>query len=128
MDNFSWLAVIIGAMAFYFLGAAWYTFLFRRPWLADMGIDPKVQRQAPMASMLLASGAAALVVAAVIEYLVRNSGLDIGLRVGASVGAAMAAIVAQNAYYDVRPKRLALINGGYPFIGAILVGAIAGLL
>jgi hypothetical protein len=128
MDNFSYLAVVIGAIAFYFLGAAWYTFLFRKPWLADMGIDPNVDRQAPMASMLLASGLAALVVAWAIEFIVRDQGVGYGLCRGAIVGAAMAAAIGQCAYYDTRPRRLGLINGAYPLIGAVIVGAIAGAL
>jgi hypothetical protein len=128
MDNFSYLAVLVGAIAFYFLGAAWYSFLFRKPWLADMGIDPNVDRQAPMASMLLASGLAALVVAWVVEFIVRDQGVGYGLCRGAMVGAAMAAAIGQCAFYDTRPRRLGLINGAYPLLGAVLVGAIAGAL
>jgi hypothetical protein len=128
MDNFSYLAVLIGAVAFYFLGAAWYSFLFRKPWLADMGIDPNVDRQAPMASMLLASGLAALVVAWVVEFIVRDQGVGYGLCRGAMVGGAMAAAIGQCAFYDTRPRRLGLINGAYPLVGAVLVGAIAGAL
>ena len=128
MDNFSYLAVLVGAIAFYFLGAAWYSFLFRKPWLADMGIDPNVDRQAPMASMLLASGLAALVVAWVVEFIVRDQGVGYGLCRGAMVGAAMAAAIGQCAFYDTRPRRLGLINGAYPLVGAVLVGAIAGAL
>ena len=128
MDNFSYLAVLVGAIAFYFLGAAWYSFLFRKPWLADMGIDPNVDRQAPMASMLLASGLAAVVVAWVVEFIVRDQGVGYGLCRGAMVGAAMAAAIGQCAFYDTRPRRLGLINGAYPLVGAVLVGAIAGAL
>jgi len=128
MDNFSYLAVLIGAIAFYFLGAAWYTFLFRKPWLADMGIDPNTDRQAPMASMLIASGLSALVVSAAIEFIVRDAGVGYGLCRGAIVGVAMAAAIGQCAFYDTRPKRLGLINGSYPLVGAILAGAIAGAL
>jgi hypothetical protein len=128
MDNFSYLGVVVGAIAFYFLGAAWYTFLFRKPWLADMGIDPNVDRQAPMGSMLLASGLAALVIAWVIEFIVRDQGVGYGLCRGAMVGAAMAAAIGQCAFYDTRPRRLGLINGAYPLVGAVIVGAIAGAL
>jgi hypothetical protein len=128
MTDFSWLAVLIGAIAFYFLGAAWYSFLFRKPWLADMGIDPNVDRQAPMGSMLLASGLAAFVVAGVIEFIVRDQGIGYGLCRGAMVGAAMAAAIGQCAFYDTRPRRLGLINGAYPLVGAVIVGAIAGAL
>jgi hypothetical protein len=128
MDDFSWLAVVIGAIAFYFLGAVWYSFLFRKPWLSDMGIDPNVERQAPMGSMLLASGVSAVVVAGVIEFIVRDAGVGFGLGRGAMVGAAMAAAIGQCAFYDNRPRRLGLINGAYPLVGAIIVGAIAGAL
>ncbi|MFL6089199.1 MAG: DUF1761 domain-containing protein [Aeromicrobium sp.] len=128
MDNFSYLAVLVGAIAFYFLGALWYSLLFRKPWLADMGIDPNIDRQAPMGSMLVASGLGALVVAGVIEFIVRDAGVGYGLCRGAMVGAAMAAAIGQCAFYDTRPKRLGLINGAYPLVGAILVGAIAGAL
>lgn len=128
MDNFSWLAVLIGAIAFYFLGALWYSLLFRKPWLADMGIDPDVERQAPMGSMLVASGLSALVVATVIEFIVRDGGVGFGVCRGSIVGVAMAAAIGQCAFYDTRPKRLGLINGAYPLVGAIIVGAIAGAL
>jgi hypothetical protein len=128
MTDFSWLAVAVGAIVFYFLGAAWYSFLFRKPWLQDMGIDPEVARQAPMGSMLLASGIGALVVAGVIEFIVRANGVGYGLCRGAMVGAAMAAAIGQCAFYDTRPRRLGLINGAYPLVGAIIVGAIAGAL
>lgn len=128
MDDFSWLAVAIGAIAFYFLGAAWYSFLFRKPWLADMGIDPNVDRQAPMGAMLVASGQAAFVVAGVIEFLVRDSGVGFGLCRGGMVGLAMAAAIGQCAFYDTRPRRLGVINGAYPLVGALIVGAIAGAL
>ena len=128
MDNFSWLAFIIGAISFYFLGALWYSFLFRKPWLADMGIDPNVDRQAPMAGMLVASGIAALVVAFVIEFIVRDAGIGYGLCRGSLVGGAMAAAIGQCAFYDTRPRRLGVINGAYPLIGAIIVGAISAAL
>jgi hypothetical protein len=128
MDDFSWLAVAIGAIAFYFLGAAWYSFLFRKPWLADMGIDPNVDRQAPMGSMLLASGVSAVVVAGVIEFIVRDAGVGFGLCRGSLVGAAMAVAIGQCAFYDTRPRRLGVINGAYPLVGAVIVGAIAGAL
>lgn len=128
MDNFSWLAVIVGAIAFYVLGALWYSFLFRKPWLADMGIDPNVDRQAPMAGMLVASGLAALAVAFVIEFIVRDAGMGYGLCRGSLVGAAMAAAIGQCAFYDTRPRRLGVINGAYPLIGAIVVGAISAAL
>jgi len=128
MDNFSSLAVLIGAMAFYFLGAAWYTFMFRKPWMADMGIDPATPLQAPGPGPLVGSFVVALVLAGAIEFIVRDAGIGFGACRGTIVGIAIAAVMGQNALYDTRPKRLWVINGGYALVGAAVVGIISGAL
>jgi hypothetical protein len=129
MDDFSYIALIVGALAFFFLGAIWYTFLFRRPWMADMGVDPNQSVQSPGPKLLIGSLAAALVLAFVIERLVGSDHGDAhGLRVGLAVGAALAAVMGQNALYDTRPLRLWAINAGYAFVGSAIVGVIAGVI
>jgi hypothetical protein len=126
MDDFSWIALIVGALAFFFLGAIWYTFLFRRPWMADMDIDPNTPPQSPGPQLLVGSFVAALVLAGVIEWLVGSGDSKDGLCTGVAVGLALAAVMGQNALYDTRPTRLWLINAGYAFVGAVIVGVIAG--
>ncbi len=128
MDGFSWLAVVVGAAAFFFLGAAWYSVLFRDPWAADMGFGDDLPEtpQAPPVSTMLGSFGAALVLAGVLEWLVRDCGVAWGAKVGLAVGVAIAAVMAQNALYDSRPRRLYLINGGYPLVGAVVVGIVTG--
>lgn len=128
MDDFSWLAVIIGAVAFFFLGAVWYSFLFRKPWSQDMGFDLEGPPQAPSPGLLLGSFAAALVLSAAIEYVVRDGGQEWGLKVGLAFGLTLAAVMGQNALYDTRPARLWLVNAGYPLVGAVIVGNIAGVI
>lgn len=128
MDNFSYLGALVGAVAFFVLGAIWYSALFRKPWMSDMGIDPNPPPQKPASAMLLGSGVAALVVAGVIEFIVRDAGVGFGACRGTIVGAAMAAAIGQNAFYDTRPRRLGIINGAYVLVGGLLVGAIAGAL
>jgi hypothetical protein len=128
MDNFSYLAVLVGAMAFYFLGFVWYTFMFRKPWMADMGIDPATPPQAPGPGPLVGSFAAALVLAGAIEFIVRDAGIGFGACRGTIVGIAIAAVIGQNALYDTRPKRLWVINSGYALVGAAVVGIISGAL
>lgn len=128
MDDFSWLAVIIGAVAFFFLGAVWYSFLFRKPWSQDMGFDLEGPPQAPGPGLLGGSFLAALVLSAAIEYVVRDGGQEWGLKVGLVVGVAIAAIMGQNALYDTRPARLWAINAAYPLVGAVIVGNIAGVI
>lgn len=127
MDDFSWLAVIIGAVAFFFLGAVWYSVLFRKPWSQDMDLDLDGPPQAPGPGLLGGSFVAALVLSAAIEYVVRDGGQNWGLKVGLVVGLAIAAIMGQNALYDTRPARLWAINAAYPLVGAVIVGNIAGV-
>ena len=130
MDTFSYLAVVIGGLAFFVLGAIWYSFLFQKPWAADMGIDlsgPDVPAKPP-AGPLAGSLVVALAVAYIVEFFVRDGDLGFGLCRGALVGIAMGAVVAQNGFFDPRTNRLTWINAGFPLVGGIIVGAIAGLL
>jgi hypothetical protein len=126
MDDFSWIALLVGALAFFFLGAIWYTFLFRRPWMADMGVDPNQSVQSPGPNLLIGSFVVSLVLAGVLEWLIGNGDAKDGLCTGIAVGAALAAVMGQNALYDTRPTRLWLINAGYAFVGSVIVGVITG--
>ncbi|HUP98926.1 MAG TPA: DUF1761 domain-containing protein [Aeromicrobium sp.] len=128
MENFSYLAVLLGGIAFFVLGALWYSFLFRKPWAADMGLDVPERPAQPPAGPLAGTFVVSLIVAYVIEFWVRDHGLGFGLCRGTLVGLAMAAVVAQNGFFDPRPNRLTWINAGFPLVGGVLVGAIAAAL
>lgn len=126
MDDFSWIALIVGALAFFFLGAIWYTFLFRRPWMTDMGVDPNQSVQSPGPNLLIGSFVVSLVLAGVLEWLVGNGDTGTGFCTGLGVGLVLAAVMGQNALYDTRPARLWAINAGYALVGSVIVGVIAG--
>jgi hypothetical protein len=126
MDDFSWIALIVGALAFFFLGAIWYTFLFRRPWMADMGIDPNQSVQSPGPNLLIGSFVVSLVLAGVLEWLVGSGDTGTGFCTGLGVGLVLAAVMGQNALYDTRPARLWAINAGYALVGSVIVGLVAG--
>jgi ABC-type antimicrobial peptide transport system permease subunit len=128
MDNFSYVAVLIGGIAFFALGAVWYSFLFQKPWAADMGIDMSDGPAKPPVGPLAGTFVVALIVAYIVEFFVRDGDLGFGLCRGALVGIAMAAVVAQNGFFDQRPNRLTWINAGFPLVGGILVGVIASAL
>lgn len=128
MDNFSYVAVLVGGVAFFVLGAVWYSALFSKPWREDMGIDPSGAPAKPPVGPLAGTFVIALILAYVIEFIVRDAGVGYGLCRGTLVGIAIAAIIGQNALFDTRPKRLAVINAAYPLVGAAMIGAIAGAL
>ena len=96
-----------------------YALVIYRPDVRGMAMGPM------LATEIATNGVSAFVVAWVIEFIVRDQGVGYGMCRGAMVGLAMAAAIGQCAYYDTRPRRLGLINGAYPLIGAVIVGAIA---
>lgn len=128
MENFSYLAVLIGGVAFFGLGAIWYSVLFQKPWAADMGIDLEAAPSRPPMNPLLGALIVGVIIAYVIEFIVRDNDMGFGLCRGALVGLAMAAVVAQNGFFDPRPSRLTWINAAFPLVGGVLVGAIAAAL
>jgi hypothetical protein len=125
VQNISYVAVLLGGIAFFALGATWYSFLFQKPWAADMGIDISERPAKPPVAPLAGTFVVSLIVAYVIEFWVRDQSLGYGICRGTLVGLAMAAVVAQNGFFDPRPNRLTWINAGFPLVGGVVVGAIA---
>ena len=130
MDDYSVIAVLVGGIIFFALGALWYTALFRKPWAADMGIALTEDEtpQAPPVTSMVASVGISLVLASVVEYFTRDGSLGTGAAAGLAVGLAIAALMGQTALYDSRPLRLWLINAGYPLVGAVLVGLVCAVI
>jgi hypothetical protein len=127
MDTISYLAVLVGGIAFFGLGALWYSVLFQKPWAAGMGIDLTAPAK-PSPVPLLGAFVVGLVVAYVVEFFVRDHGLGFGLCRGTLIGLVMAAVIVQNGLFDSRPRSVMWINAAFPLVGAVLVGAIAAAL
>ena len=127
MNELSYLAVLVGGIAFFGLGALWDSVLVQKPWGAGKGIDLTAPAK-PSPVPLLGAFVVGLVVAYIVEFFVRGNDLGFGLCRGALVGIAMAAVVVQNGLFDTRPQRVVWINAGFPLVGGVLVGAIAAAL
>lgn len=127
MNELSYLAVLVGGIAFFGLGALWYSVLFQKPWAAGMGIDLSAPAK-PSPVPLVGAFVVGLVVAYIVEFFVRGHGLGFGLCRGSLVGVAMSAVIVQNGLFDSRPRIVTWINAGFPLVGGILVGAIAASL
>lgn len=126
MDNISILAVILAALAFFFLGALWYTILFGKPWRSEMGITEE-QMQTPNPMLFVWSILVAAVIAVTLAILIGDTGTSYGLKVGAGTGFGIgAAVMAQNCVYEGKSVRFFAINAGYVVIGLGIMGTVIG--
>jgi dipeptide/tripeptide permease len=129
LGEVNWLAVLLATVAYYVLGALWFTPLFGRVWDRAVGYDrPRGQRfgplyyVAPLVGSAIATIATAVLVAALgIEQL--SDAIVLGLLVG--IGYAVA-VSLTNAVTPTtpRPLLLAAVDGGYHVVGLVLVSVL----
>lgn len=130
LAHIHWLHVLVAGLAYFMLGAIWYSkLLFAPAWLKYTGIDvndPNATKGAAAAFggslvlMLISSFAMALLV-----YKLETCGIVNGLKLGALVGFCFGSSAISVSYlYEKRPFQLHLINGGYTVLGNMIAGAI----
>jgi len=128
----NWLAVLIGALAYFFLGAIWYSALFRNAWIKATGVnanDPNARK-----------GFAGIMIASFITILITTIGLALiitrigpggwmtGCKIGLIAGVCFSAATICNSYlYEKRPIALSTINSLYNIVGCVLAGIIISI-
>ena len=128
----NWLAVLVGALAYFFLGAIWYSALFRNAWIKATGAnmnDPNARK-----------GFAGIMIASFITILITSVGLALiitrigpggwmtGCKVGLIAGVCFSAATICNSYlYEKRPIALSTINSLYNIVGCVLAGIIISI-
>src|SRR5262249_49496964 len=125
----NYLAVIVSGIAYWLLGAVWYTVLFGKQWMALEGLS----EQGPhpnMAFTFIGSFLLDVLMAFVLAQLCTWRSANTSAR-GASLGVLMwigfvAPTIYTNYMYEMRSNTLFLINAGYVLVGFILMGAILG--
>ena len=124
-------AVVVAAIVYFGLGAAWFTF-FAKTWIAGLGMsDAQVktaqQTMSPVPYFIafICNLIAAYAVAWVLVRIGEQNLLR-GIGVGAVLGFVAAAAVITELGFEMRPSSFKLIAAGYPFVGTIVAGAIVG--
>ena len=131
-SNMNWLAVLAGGVAYFMLGAIWYSFLFKNAWIKASGInmnDPNAK-----------SGVAQTMLASLVLMIIASIGLGIlitrigsagwmtGCKVGLLVGICFSATGISISYlYEKKPTALHLINGFYNIFGCVIAGIIIAI-
>ena len=124
-------AVLVAAVVFFAIGAAWYN-IFSRPWLDGIGktID-QITKENGGSPLPYAVGFLAIVVMCYTLGWIVQKGMQPTAGNGALTGATVAfgivgATLALNYGFEARGITLWLINAGYVFVGLVIAGAIIG--
>lgn len=129
-SHIHWLAVLVAALAYFFLGAIWYSFLFRNAWIKAAGVnmnDPNAK-----------SGVAGIMITSFITIVITTIGLALfigriggpggwmsGCKVGLIAGICFSAATIYNSYlYEKRPIALSFINSFYNIFGCVIAAII----
>jgi len=128
-SDINWLAILVGTVAYFMLGAIWYSFLFQKQWIRYHNIN--------VADENMKSGMAAIMTTSFILMFLASFGLAIlaerlelsgwvsGAKLGALTGIFFSATAISITYlYLKKPTGLHVIDGLYHVVGQILSGII----
>jgi hypothetical protein len=129
-SNINWMAVLVATLAYFILGAIWYSkMLFGTKWASLVGInmnDPNKGKG--LGKMLMASFLLTLITCIGLAILVTRMDLYVlisGLRLGAITGVCFATTaVAISFIYESRPTGLYFIDCGYHVVGHVAAAII----
>jgi hypothetical protein len=127
----NYIAVVVAAIAYWLLGAVWYSVLFNKAWMELEHITPEqvAGAPAPIAPFII-SFLLNLVIAFVLAQICawRNANTAArGAALGILIWIGFLGPVTYTTYmYEMRPKQLFAINEFYVLVGMCLMGAIIG--
>jgi len=128
--DISWLAVIVAAVVKFLIGWAWYSPpIFGTKW-RELNKATADDVRANLAPALVVEAIGDLIAAYILARFVGHYGFGFG--VGILVGfmawlGFVATVLAGQIYYELRPRDVAVINGGYWLISLVVMGAILGV-
>ena len=136
LGSLNWLAVIVGAVVYFAIGAVWFTpQVFGKPWMAAIGWDESRPRPEMNPISYVGPALFYLVSAIATGLLAKATGTDTlteGIVLGLVVGIGYALVVtATDAVFDPnkpKPWNWFAISGAYHVVSLAIVGAIFGLL
>jgi Protein of unknown function (DUF1761) len=132
-SHLNWLAILVAAIAFFAVGAIWYSFLFRNSWIRLTGVKmDDTNAKKGMAGIMVTSFLLILICTIGLALFISKVNAPIswmsGAKVGLVAGVCFCATAICNSYlYEKRPLGLHLINSGYNVVGCIIAGIILAI-
>ena len=126
------LAVILAALAAFFLGFIWYTVVFAKPWQKEIGMkaDAGGAETPNLGRLLIGSLLLEILMAVMLAILIGKdadgiTGLSKGLAIGLGI---VAPAFGVNYMFEGKSLKLWLINASYNALVVSVMGLIIGLL
>lgn len=129
LQDINWIAVLVGTLGYFMLGAIWYSALFKNKWIEYSGInmeDPNLKKgvAATMFASFIMMFISSVALALLAEYF-NLKGWMHGVKLGLLVGVCFACTsMAINMLYEKKPIGLFFINGGYQLLGNIIAAVV----
>lgn len=126
LADLNWLAVIVAALVYFFIGSFWYSpVLFAEAWLKEIGKNKEELGMNPVYFILtfLFNFIASFALACILG-IAHVDGLVPGLFAGLMAGIALGAAVALHFMYEGRSVKLYFITIGYHIAAFPLMGMI----
>jgi hypothetical protein len=131
-SQLNWPAVAVAGLAYFLLGAIWYSFLFKNAWVRASGVD----MNAPDAK----KGVAGVMISSLLLMIVTSMGMAVlvertmpfewmgAVKLGLLAGVCFSVTGISISYlYEKKPLALHLINGGYHVLGCVISAVILTL-
>jgi len=131
MGPVNWLAVVLGAVAFFAVGALWYGVLFGKVWQKEIWPDGTPKATISPAAAFGGCFLAELVVSWMFGHMLARTLPPVhviwmmALGFGASI---MAPTIAINYLFQQRSMKLFLIDASHVIVGALAMGGVFVLL
>ncbi len=126
----NYLAILTSGVVIFILGGLWYSLLFKKPWVALMGISEEKMKEGSgsMGGLLFMAFLCALVISYILAIVVNHFSPFSPIR-GAMVGAMMwvgfaAPTSFSTAIFSMTKKPLWLINTTYNLVSFVAAGVI----
>jgi hypothetical protein len=132
MEHINWLGVVVGAVAFFAVGAVWYTALFGKAWQRAVGLsDEQLKTGANMplifGTCFLLELLVSLTVGHIYAYTAPDDRSKLMIAVGLAAGV-MAPAIGISYLYMRKSLRLFLIDTGHLIVGMAALGGVFALL
>ena len=132
MEHINWLGVGLGAVAFFAVGAIWYSVLFDKAWLAAVGLsDEQLKAGANMPLIFGTCFLLELLVALALghQFAFTEPSDRAKMMIAIGTGAAiMAPAIGITYLYMRKPLKLFLIDSGHFIFGMAALGGVFALL